>query len=280
MDPSATQPEQTDDHRTWQYGDDVFPLIAPTPLLNTWKLFEAWLRILQLFALCGVLAWSVASLPEVIRNVHRANLYRHIPALTHLHSAAAQTKPNAAVEPSSGAMQTLRPADSPKAYCVAISEYLADSRTTSDWLALVCLPCLSFGSAVGVVVSLICLPASRWRALGLGMCNGAVTMGWLLLTTTPRDRSEGAFQLFTPGQEWGIAIDLPVYEKLMYAWTINDLPAATLSMTLGLLIAIWFARPITRFVMRLLLPPASRWHIAWLWTADGLRVPGAQRSSS
>ena len=25
MDSSATQPEQTDDHRTWQYGDDVFP---------------------------------------------------------------------------------------------------------------------------------------------------------------------------------------------------------------------------------------------------------------
>ena len=280
MDPSATQPEQTDDHRTWQYGDDVFPLIARTPLLNTWKLVEAWLRILQLFALCGVLAWSVTSLPEVIRNVHRANLYRHIPALTHLHSAAAQTNPSTAVEPSSGAMQTLRPADSPEAYCVAISEYLANSRTTSDWLVLVCLPCLSFGSAVGVVVSLICLPASRWRALGLGMCNGAVTMGWLLLTTTPRDRSEGAFQLFTPSQEWGIAIDLPVYEKLMYAWTINDLPAATLSMTLGLLIAIWFARPISRVLMRLLLPPASRWHIAWLWTADGLRVPGAQRSSS
>ena len=77
-----------------------------------------------------------------------------------------------------------------------------------------------------------------------------------------------------------IAIDPSVYDKLMFAWTVNDLPAATLSMTLGLLIGIWFGRPITRLVMRLLLPPASRWHIAWLWTADGLRVPGAQRNSS
>lgn len=69
----------------------------------------------------------------------------------------------------------------------------------------------------------------------------------------------------TPGG--GFPIDYSVYDKFMFACTVNDLPAATLSMTLGLMSAIWFARPITRFVMRLLLPPATRWHIAWLWTA-------------
>ncbi len=280
MDPLHTQHEQYKIHQDWQYGDDVFPLIAQPRLLNTWKLFEVWLRILQLFALLVVLDWSVSSLPEVIHKVHRANLYRHTPALAHLHSSADQTTTNTEAKPASEAIQNLKPEDSPEAYCVAISEYLANSRTTSDWLFLVCLPCLTFGCTAGVLVSWICLPANRWRTFSLGMCISAVTTGWLLLTTTPRDRSGGAIWLGPPSQEWSFSIDVLVYEKLMFAWTINDLPAATFSMTLGLLIAIWLARPISRALLRLLLPPASRWHLAWFWTADALRVPGAQRNSS
>ena len=114
-----------------------------------------------------------------------------------------------------------------------------------DWLLLVFLPCFVFGGTSGVLLSLISLPASRRRALAVGFGISIATTGWLYVTTTPQNGLGGSFGL-----------------------------------TLGLQIAIWVARPITRFVMRLLLPPASRWHIAWLWTADGLRVPGAQRSSS
>lgn len=114
-----------------------------------------------------------------------------------------------------------------------------------DWLLLVFLPCFVFGGTSGVLLSLICLPASRRRTMVVGFGISIATTGWLYVTTTPQNGLGGSFGL-----------------------------------TLGLQIAIWVARPITRFVMRLLLPPASRWHIAWLWTADGLRVPGAQRSSS
>lgn len=283
MDRSAALDEQTKALKNWQYEDNVFPLLAHPRLLSTWTLIEAWLRILQLLALLGVLTWSVLFLPELLRSVHRSNLYRHTPALTNLHVAQIETKSDTdpGVKPASGSIQTLEPEASPEEYCVAVSEYLASSRTTSDWLVLVCLPAMALGSAVGAVVSLICLPANRWRTLGFGLFMGAGTTGWLLLPTTHQNRSWGGPRwVGAPGEQWVIAIDPSVYDKLMFAWTVNDLPAATLSMTLGLLIAMWFARPISRALMRLLLPPASRWHIAWLWTADGLRVPGTQFSSS
>ena len=283
MDSPVAPNEEPEGLNHWQYGDDVFPLTAHSRLLNTWKLLEAWLRILQLLALLGVLAWSVLLLPELLRSVHTAKLHRHTPALTNLHMSANGNEGNTNTEAVqvSGTMQNLEPEASAEEYCVAVSEYLANSRTTFDWLALVCLPAIALGSAFGVIVSLICVPANRSRALGLGLLMGAGTAGWLLLTTTHQSRSWGSPRTVSaPGERWMIAIDPSVYDKLMFAWTVNDLPAATLSMTLGLLIGIWFGRPITRFVMRLLLLPASRWHIAWLWTADGLRVPGAQRSSS
>ena len=283
MDSPVTPNEEPEGLNHWQYGDDVFPLIAHSRLLNTWKLLEAWLRILQLLALLGVLAWSALFLPKMLLSVHTSNLHRHTPALTNLHMAAIEAEGDSSNERTgaSGSMQTLEPEASPEEYCVAVSEYLSNSRTTSDWLFLVCLPSMAMGSAFGAVVSLICLPANRSRALGLGLLMGAGTTGWLLLTTTHQNRSWGSPRnIGAPGQQWMIAVDPSVYDKLMFAWTVNDLPAATLSMALGLLVAIWFFRPITRFAMRLVLPPASRWHIAWLWTADDLRVPGAQRSSS
>ena len=196
---TSEQNEQTKGLENWQYQDDVFPMVAENRLWNTWKLLEAWLRILQLFAMLGVLGVSVVSFPEVMRGLEQINLYTHAPALTDLR----------------------------------------------HWLLLVFLPCFVFGGTSGVLLSLICLPASRRRALVVGCGISVATTGWLYVTTTPQNGLGGSFGL-----------------------------------TIGLLIAIWFARPITRFLMRLLLPPASRWHIAWLWTADGLRVPGAQRSSS
>ena len=283
MDSHAAPNEGPEGLNHWQYEDDVFPLIAHSRLLNTWKLLEAWLRILQLLALLGLLTWSALFLPELLRSVHRSNLYRHTPVLTNLAMAQIETESDTdpEVKPASGSIQTLEPEAPPEEYCVAVSEYLANSRTTADWLDLVCLPAMALGSAVGAMVSLICLPANRWRTLGLGLFMGAGTTGWLLLTTTHQNRSWGSPRTVgAPDEQWMIAIDPSVYDKLMFAWTVNDLPAATLSMTLGLLIAMWFARPISRVLMRLLLPPASRWHIAWLWTADGLRVPGTQRSSS
>ncbi len=283
MDRCAALDEQTKALKNWQYEDNVFPLLAHPRLFSTWTLIEAWLRILQLLALLGVLTWSVLFLPELLRSVHSSNLHRHTTVLTNLHTAQIETESDAdpEVKPASRSMQTLEPEDSSEEYCVAVSEYLANSRTTSDWLVLACLPAMALGSAVGAVVSLICLPANRWRTLGLGLFTGAGTTAWLLLTTTHQNRSWGSTRTIgAPGEQWMIAIDPSVYDKLMFAWTVNDLPAATLSMTGGLMIAMWFARPISRALMRLLLPPASRWHIAWLWTADGLRVPGAQCSSS
>ena len=283
MGSSAASNEEPEGLNHWQYEDDVFPLTTYSRLLNTWKLLEAWLRILQLLALLGVLAWSVLFLPKLLRSVHTSNLHRHTSALTNLHMAAIETEGDCSNERTgaSGSMQTLEPEASPEEYCAAVSKYLSNSRSTSDWIFLVCLPSMAMGSAFGAVVSLICLPANRSRALGLGLLMGAGTTGWLLLTTTHQDRSWGSPRTIGGlGQQWMAAIDPSVYDKLMFAWTVNDLPAATLSMTLGVLLAIWFFRPLTRFAMRLVLPPASRWHIAWLWTADGLRVPGAQRNSS
>ncbi len=286
MDSSAAPNEGPEGLNHWQYEDNVFPLTAHPRLLSTWKLIEAWLRILQLLALLGVLTWSMFFLPELLRVSFTSNLDQHAPALKHLQSTTTQSTPSAP-ESQSGPLQQLKPEDSAEAYQSSVSEYLAQSRATSDWLVLVCLPGMALGSAVGVLISWICLPASRWRTLGFGLLLGAAatgwswlsSSGWLRLSTALPDRSGGQFMV-GPQNELGVFIDGSVYDKLMLAWSVNDLPAATLSMTLGGLIAIWIARPITRFVMRLLLPPASRWHIAWLWTADGLRVPGAQRSSS
>ena len=283
MDSCDSRDGQSEALNNWKYEDNVFPLLAHNRLLSIWTLIETWLRILQLLALLGVLTWSVLSLPELLRSVHTSNLHRHTSALTNLHMPAIETESDTSAEGTgaSGALQTLEPEASPEEYCAAVSKYLSNSRTTSDWLFLVCLPSMAMGSAFGAVVSLICLPANRSRALGLGLLMGAGTTGWLLLTTTHQNRSWGSPRnIGAPGQQWMIAIDPSVYDKLMFAWTVNDLPAATLSMTLGVLLAIWFFRPLTRFAMRLVLPPASRWHIAWLWTADGLRVPGAQRNSS
>ena len=286
MDYSAAPNEGPEGLNHCQYENDVFPLTVHPRLLSTWKLIEAWLRILQLLALLGVLTWSMLFLPELLRMSFTSNLNRHAPALKHLQSTTTQPTPSTP-ESHSGPLQQLKPKDSAEAYRTSVSEYLAQSRATCDWLVLVCLPGMALGSAVGVLICWICLPASRWRTLGFGLLLSAgttgwswmSTSGWLRLSTALPDRSGGQF-LVDPKNEGGFLIDGSVYDKLMLAWSVNDLPAATLSMTLGGLIAIWFARPITRFVMRLLLPPASRWHIAWLWTADGLPVPGAQRSSS
>ena len=286
MDSSVAPKEVPEGLNHWRYEDDVFSLTAHPRLLNTWTLIEAWLRILQLLALLGVLTWSMFFLPELLRMSFTSNLNQHAPALKHLQSMTTQPTP-ITPESHSGPLQQLKPDDSAEAYRTSVSEYLAQSRPTSDWLVLVCLPGVTLGSAVGVLISWICLHTSRWRTLGFGLLLSAGatgwswlnTSGWLRLSTALPDRSGGQF-LVGPKNEGGFIIDGSVYDKLMLAWSVNDLPAATLSMTLGGLIAIWFARPISRFVMRLLLPPASRWHIAWLWTADGLRVPGAQRSSS
>ena len=114
-----------------------------------------------------------------------------------------------------------------------------------DWLLLIWLPCFIFGGTAGVALSWICLPASRGRTLVVGFGISVATTGWLYVTATPQNGLGGSFGLGT-----------------------------------GMMSTIWIARPMSRALMRLLLPPASRWHIAWLWTADGLRVPGAQRHSS
>ena len=92
MDSRVTPNEEPEGLNHWQYGDDVFPLIAHSRLLNTWKLLEAWLRILQLLALLGVLAWSALFLPKMLLSVHTSNLHRHTPALTNLHMAAIEAE--------------------------------------------------------------------------------------------------------------------------------------------------------------------------------------------
>ena len=196
---TSEQNDQTKGLENWKYQDDIFPMVAQNRLGNTWKLFEAWLRILQLIALLGVLGVSMVSFPEVMRGVEQLNFYQHAPALTDF----------------------------------------------QDWLLLAFLPCFVFGGTSGVVLSLICLPASRRRALVVGFGISVATTGWLYVTTAPQNGLGGSFGLTT-----------------------------------GMMSAIWVARPMSRALVRLLLPPASRWHIAWLWTADGLRVPGAQRNSS
>ena len=160
-------PEQTDGLNHWRYEDDVFPLTAHPRLLSTWTLIEAWLRILQLLALLGVLTWSMFFLPEVYEMSHS----QPKPTYPSLDSFAEHDDSNrhpALPKSQSGPLQQLRPADSAEAYRSSVSEYLAQSRATSDWLVLVCLPGMALGSAVGVLISWICLPASRWRALGFG----------------------------------------------------------------------------------------------------------------
>lgn len=196
---SSEQNEQTKVLESWQYEDDVFSMVAQDRLRNTWKLFEAWIRILQIFALFGVLGVSVISFPEVMRGLEQTNLYQHTPALTDF----------------------------------------------QDWLLLVCLPCFIFGGTAGVVLSWICLPASRGRTLVVGFGISVATTGWLYITAPPQNGLGGSFGLTT-----------------------------------GMMSVVWVARPMSRALVQLLLPPASRWHIAWLWTADGLRVPGAQRNTS
>ena len=239
MDSPAAPNEEPEGLNHWQYGDDVFPLIAHSRLLNTWKLLEAWLRILQLLALLGVLTWSMFFLPELLRISFTSNLNQHAPALKHLQSTT--TQPTSSTQESqSGPLQQLKPEDSAETYRSSVSEYLAQSRATSDWLVLVCFPGMALGSAVGVLISWICLPASRWRTLGFGLLLSAgatgwswlSTSGWLRLSTALPDRSGGQF-LVGPKNEGGFIIDGSVYDKLMLAWSVNDLPAATLSMTLG-----------------------------------------------
>ena len=86
MDSPAAPNEGPEGLNHWQYEDDVFPLTAHPRLLNTWKLIEAWLRILQLLALLGVLTWSMFFLPELLRISFTSNLNQHAPALKHLQS--------------------------------------------------------------------------------------------------------------------------------------------------------------------------------------------------
>ena len=111
MDSPVTPNEEPEGLNHWQYGDDIFPLTAHSRLLNTWKLLEAWLRILQLLAFLGVLAWSMLLLPELLRSVHTAKLHRHTPALTNLHMAANGNEGNTNTEVVrvSGTMQNLEP---------------------------------------------------------------------------------------------------------------------------------------------------------------------------
>ena len=56
MESPAAPKEGPEGLKHWQYEDDVFPITAHPRLISTWKLLEAWLRILQLLALLGVLA--------------------------------------------------------------------------------------------------------------------------------------------------------------------------------------------------------------------------------
>lgn len=215
MNSSGTLDAQLQDLNNWQYEKDVFPLVAPTRLLNTWKLIEAWLRILQLLALLSVLIWSMLFLPDLLRIAIRPNLDQHAPALRHLQSATDQNTPNAGMETASGPLQDLKPEDSAEDYCTSVSEYLTHSRTTYDFLVSVCLPAISLGSTVGVLVSWICLPASRWRIFGLGPFVGAWTFGWLRLTTAVQHRSGGSIWVgtgdLTPGG--GFPIDYSVYDS-------------------------------------------------------------------
>ena len=56
---TSEQNDQTKDLENWKYQDDIFPMVAQNRLGNTWRLFEAWLRILQLSTLLGVLGLSL-----------------------------------------------------------------------------------------------------------------------------------------------------------------------------------------------------------------------------
>ena len=132
-------------------------------------------------------------------------------------------------------MQTLRPADSPEAYSLPFRSTSPIRGPLPIGLFLVCLPCLSFGSAVGVVVSLDLLARESVACIGLRLlCNRMVVAKHIWMVASHNSTS-GPFRrtvLGGPRSGRGIIIDIPVYDKLMYAWTINDLPAATLSMTL------------------------------------------------
>ena len=114
MDSSVAPNEDLKGPNHWRYEDDVFPLTAHPRLLSTWTLIEAWLRILQLLALLGVLTWSMFFLPELLRMSFTSNLNQHAPALKHLQSMTTQPTP-ITPESHSGPLQQLKPDDSAEA---------------------------------------------------------------------------------------------------------------------------------------------------------------------
>ena len=254
------------------------PITTRLSLGHSMDFFRTWFWLLRLTALAGLLIACFLSLPELLRNSSRVYLHQHVLGFSTLIS-----EKNAEPQGASFLRPALEPNSSPEMYIEAASGYWSNSRSIKDCGKMV-LACAVPSGIFGAVLSLASLPSSRRATILMALLFTLLCFLWPLLTSEPppvQDVGTVSRTFSIPNQPFGsVTLNGQEYDRLLYALNVIQRPIGVMIFGLTLLLSTCLTRSISRVLLQLLLPPRSRWHLSWFWTADGYRVPGVQRSSS
>ena len=254
------------------------PITTRLSLGHSMDFFRTWFWLLRLTVLTGLLIACFLSLPHMLRESSRVYLHQHALGFSTLISGE-----NVGPQGTSFLRPALEPNSPPEMYIEAASGHWSTSRSIKDWgqMALACgVPSGIFGA----VLSLASLPSSRRATILVALLFTLLCFLWSLLTSEPppvQDVGTVSRTFSIPNQQFGsVTLNGQEYDRLLHALSVVQRPIGVMIFGLTLLLSTCLTRSISRVLLQLLLPPRSRWHLSWFWTADGYRVPGVQRSAS